>query len=120
MTLVYRDKIGKPLKGAALQAAILSEARNAYFARYPEQLAALKTASPEESCIIEQSALDAGAHILGRAKRRGAIVQNLSFLLGASCTAGLLALFIRPAYIHHAVILGIGIGSSLAISHSED
>jgi hypothetical protein len=120
MTLVYRDKTGKPLKGAALQAAILSEARNAYFARYPEQLAALKTASPEDSLIIEQSALDAGTRILGQSQRRGAVVRSLSFLLGAGCTAGLLALFVRPAYIPHAVVLGVGMGSSLAISYGEE
>ncbi|MDY6936910.1 MAG: hypothetical protein SWY16_04515 [Cyanobacteriota bacterium] len=115
MTLIYRDKNGQPLKGAALQSAILSEARGAYFARYPEQLAALKTASPEDSALIERCALEAGSKLIGQAQRRSGTLQAFGTILAASCTASLLALFVRPALIPHAFILGTGLGSSMVI-----
>ncbi|MBE9039950.1 hypothetical protein IQ235_03975 [Oscillatoriales cyanobacterium LEGE 11467] len=119
MTLIYQDKHGKPLKGAALNSAILSEARNAYFSRHPEQLAALKNASPEDSAIIERSAIDAGTRILGKSQRRGVTIQQFATILGASCTAGLLMLMARPDYFCQAFFLGAGLGTSISISRAE-
>ena len=119
MTRMYCDKNGQPLKGAALQSVILANARNAYFSRYPEQLAALKSAEGEDAAIIERSAIEAGTRILGTSQRREGAILNLGTILGASCTAGLLALLIRPAFIPHALILGTGIGSSVAISRTH-
>lgn len=120
MTITYQDKHGKPLKGAALQSAILSEARNAYFTRYPEQLAALKNASPEDVAIVEQTALDAGTRILGKSQRRGKAIENFSTILGASCTLGFLMLLARPSYFPHAFILGSGLGASITLSRSAE
>lgn len=103
----YLDRNGKPLKGAALQAAMDKDKRQ----RIHDELG-IDRVTADELEVLNAAALEKQK----QARQRSHRLQDAAVILGASCTAGLVFSLLRPALLPHAAVLGTGLGTAVVLS----